>query len=85
MRQVWRALGEDQDRVDRVWVTRPGEPAVAEVTSADPALRVLGEDTVDPAALAVWLNAMGARREGDILLLDPLGTGCSATPRALSQ
>ena len=75
MRQVRRAQGKDQDRVERLWVLTDDHQPRAEVLAAIEGTR-LARDAALPAAFA----APGAARD-HIYLVDPLGNLMMRFPR----
>ncbi len=69
--QVWKALGKDRDRVQRIWfamdkLAQPPNPV------GEKALELKSITQQHPGHGAL-LTAMGAHAPGDVMLVDPLG------------
>ena len=75
MRQVRRAQGKDQDRVERLWVLTDAAQPRAELLAA-----IEGTRTARGAALAARFPAAGSHAE-HIYVVDPLGNLMMRFPR----
>lgn len=79
-RQVRRALGKENTRVQRFWVAAGSDPGL--LSREHPDLVVVGDG--DPA-LAKVLASLGEFQDGDVFLADPLGNVMMRFPAGSSM
>ena len=71
MRQVRASTGQDQMRVERVWLITDSDPIEPRIPFAYPGMHIVRAQT---GALALWLPAAeGPGTDAAIYLIDPLG------------